>query len=136
MEVRNCKNCGRLFNYIGGSYFNLCPECIDELEKVFQEVKKHVEENPGTTINEITEIFNISSRQVEKWIRDERLVFADDSPIGIPCEKCGITIKSGKYCSNCLNEMGTQMRNLYRAVTEPTKKLSSGNKMRFLDNKQ
>ena len=32
MEVRNCRGCGRLYNYIGGSYKNLCPLCIIELE--------------------------------------------------------------------------------------------------------
>ena len=44
MEVKNCKNCGRLFNYIGGAYKSLCPACIDRLEEKFQEVKKYIYE--------------------------------------------------------------------------------------------
>lgn len=35
MDVRNCRQCGRLYNYIGGSMYNLCPDCIDKLEKKF-----------------------------------------------------------------------------------------------------
>ena len=31
MNVRNCRNCGRLFNYIAGA--PVCPACKDELEK-------------------------------------------------------------------------------------------------------
>ena len=44
MEVKNCKNCGRLYNYIGGVY-RLCPECMRKLEEKFQEVKDYIEDN-------------------------------------------------------------------------------------------
>ena len=36
MEVKNCKKCRRLFNYISGP--SICPQCREELEKKFQEV--------------------------------------------------------------------------------------------------
>ena len=36
MDVRNCKECGRLFNYIGGQ--RLCPACKDKLEEKFAQV--------------------------------------------------------------------------------------------------
>lgn len=136
MEVRNCKNCGRLFNYIGGAYKNLCPACKDALEDKFREVKKYVEDNPRSSINDISENMNVSVKQIEKWVREERLYFADDSPIGIECERCGKMIKSGRFCDACKNEMGNQMSSLYQAVNkEPEKKIvrSKENKMRFLD---
>ena len=44
MEVKNCKTCGRLYNYIGGVY-RLCPECMRKLEEKFQEVKDYIEDN-------------------------------------------------------------------------------------------
>ena len=136
MEVRNCKNCGRLFNYIGGTYRNLCPVCIDALEDKFQEVKKYVEDNPHCSMNEITEAMDVSPRQIEKWVREERLCFADDSPIGIACESCGKMIKSGRFCDVCKNAMANQMNNLYNAVhhtTDAERIRSKGNKMHFLD---
>lgn len=134
MEVRNCKNCGKLFNYIGGAYRNLCPACIDALEDKFQEVKKYVEDNPGVTMNELTEKFDVDSRQIEKWVREERLCFAEDSPIGIGCEKCGKMIKTGKYCPACGQEMESLMSNLYKASNNmPIAKKPSGSRMRFLD---
>lgn len=136
MEVRNCKNCGRLFNYIGGTYRNLCPVCIDALEDKFQEVKKYVEDNPHCSMNEITEAMDVSPRQIEKWVREERLCFADDSPIGIACESCGKMIKSGRFCDACKNAMANQMNNLYNAVhntTDAERIRSKGNKMHFLD---
>lgn len=137
MEVRNCRNCGRLFNYIGGAYKNLCPGCIDALEDKFQEVKKYVDDNPGCTMDELTREMDVTSRQVEKWIREDRLCFADDSPIGIGCEKCGTMIKSGRFCDACRVEMTNQMSSLYKSankkqVTSEVKK-SSDSRMRYLD---
>jgi len=136
MEVRNCRNCGRLFNYIGGAYKNLCPSCIEVLEDKFQDVKKYVEENPHCSINELSEKMDVSVRQIEKWVREERLCFAEDSPIGLDCEKCGKMIKTGRFCEACRNEMQNQMSQLYKA--EPVKrkdniKKDTTNKMRFLD---
>ena len=94
MEVKNCKNCGRLYNYIGGVY-RLCPECMRKLEEKFQEVKDYIEDNPRADMREISEKCDVSTRQIEQWIREERLSFSDDSPIGIACEVCGATIRLG-----------------------------------------
>ena len=52
MEVRNCKNCGRLYNYIGGAY-RLCPDCMKKLEEKFQEVKQYIEDNPRSDMRDI-----------------------------------------------------------------------------------
>ena len=37
MDVRNCKQCGRLFNFIGGA--PICPECNKAAEDKFDDVK-------------------------------------------------------------------------------------------------
>ena len=68
MEVKNCKNCGRLYNYIGGVY-RLCPECMRKLEEKFQEVKDYIEDNPRADMREISEKCDVSTRQIEQWIR-------------------------------------------------------------------
>lgn len=134
MEVRNCRNCGRLFNYIGGAYKHMCPACIDLLEEKFQEVKKYVEENPGATMNEISENLEVSTKQIEKWVREERLCFSNDSPIGLECEKCGKMIKTGRFCDICRNDMQNLMNDLYKAKpVERPKKKDTTSRMRFLD---
>ena len=45
MDVRNCRQCGKLYNYIGGSYRNLCPSCIKQLEDKFMEIKEYIRDN-------------------------------------------------------------------------------------------
>lgn len=134
MEVRNCRNCGRLFNYLGGP--NICPACRDEVEKKFQDVKEFIRENPRANIQEISEANEVSSSQIKHWIREERLQFADDSPMGIECEICGASIKTGKYCEACKNNMANALASTIekpKAPEPPKPKPKKENKMRFLE---
>ena len=50
MDVRNCRGCGRLFNYLQGPH--LCPACMQKLEEKFSQVKDYLEDNPHATIPE------------------------------------------------------------------------------------
>ena len=45
MDVRNCRMCGKLYNYIGGAYRGLCPNCIKVMEDKFIEVKEFINDN-------------------------------------------------------------------------------------------
>ena len=135
MEVRNCRGCGRLFNYMGGGYF-LCSLCKDELDKKFTEVKKYIRENPKATMQQISEDNDVSVNQIEKWVREDRLIFADDSPIGIDCESCGAMIKSGRYCNVCADNIHRNLSSAYKSEPKeaPVQKKheSKDNRMRFL----
>ena len=110
MEVRNCRGCGKLYNYIGGPYRNLCPNCIEKIEEKYLEVKEYIQDHHNATMTEVAEECDVSTRQIEQWIRDERLVIADDSPIGITCERCGASIKSGRFCERCKNKMANNRK--------------------------
>lgn len=135
MDVRNCRKCSKIFNYIGGP--QICPNCVKEQEDRFQAVKDYIKEHPNAPINEIADQCDVTSNQIRKWVREERLVFGDDSLIGIECEGCGVTIKSGRYCDKCKYNLihgimkaneGKQERN-----TDNDDKRSGGPKMRFLE---
>ncbi len=103
MEVRTCKSCGRLFNYISGPV--RCPACMEALEKKFQEVKTYIWEHKDATLSQISEDMDVSVGQLRQWVREERLSFSDDSPVGLECEICGATIKTGRYCNNCKGKL-------------------------------
>lgn len=136
MDVRNCRKCGRVFNYVMG--MPICPQCKDALENKFQEVKKYVREHRMADIKEVSEACEVESSQIQQWIREERLEFTEDSPVKLPCENCGAMIRSGKYCEKCKRDMAN---NLSSALPKqktivsaaPKKPQSSESKMRFLD---
>ena len=134
MNVRNCKKCGKIFNYVVGPV--ICPRCKEWQEAKFQEVKKFVQENHGADITEVAEACEVEVKQIRQWIREERLQFADDSPIRIPCEGCGAMIQSGRFCDKCEVELANGFKHSVGQdkPKEPEKKpaRSSGDKMRFL----
>lgn len=135
MEVISCKSCGKLFSYIQGD--RICPQCAKKMDEKFSEVKRYVYEHPRVDMNELSTEMEVSVRQIKKWIREERLSFSDDSPIGIACEGCGVTIKTGRFCKQCKDKLSNGLKEaagLNRKVTAaPVKKGSTENKMRFLD---
>ncbi len=136
MEVMICKHCGKLFNYIRGP--RICPVCNKKLEEKFVEVKKYVRENPDIDIKTLSEDMDVSASQIKRWVREERLKFSDDSPIGIPCEMCGKTIKTGRFCNSCKQNLTDGLRDAAglnrKKEPEPRKKRATDNRMRFLDN--
>ena len=64
MEVRNCKGCGRLFNYLQGQ--PLCPACVADLEEKFQQVKMFLRENPNATLKVVSEENDVYVKQIKK----------------------------------------------------------------------
>ena len=136
MDVKNCRKCGQLFNYISG--MPICQGCKEKNEEVFQKVKKYIRENPRADIREVSMECEVETGQIQQWIREERLEFTDDSPIKLPCENCGAMIRAGKYCEKCKSSMA---KNLSSAIEKPKivvtaapkKQDDHNNRMRFLD---
>lgn len=135
MEVRNCRQCGRMFNYLGG--VPLCPRCKDALEDKFAQVKEYVRDNPGSTIQMVSEDNDVSVQQIRQWVREERLEFSKDSPVGIECEICGVSIRTGRFCEACKKNVSDGFRKSIeppKPKREPEKKkaVRDSDKMRFL----
>lgn len=135
MDVINCRRCGKLFNYVAG--LKICPLCKEAEEKKFQIVKEFIRNNKDAGINEIAEQCDVTTNEIRQWIREERLIFGDDSPIGIDCEGCGAIIKSGRFCDKCKVDL---QRGLLDATKKPQAAENVGKtetrqspKMRFLE---
>ena len=135
MELIACVKCGKLFNYVSGP--RICSQCNKALEEKFLEVKQFVREHPNIDMRSLSKECDVSPKQIQRWVREDRLVFSADSPIGIPCERCGKTIKSGRYCESCKNGMTRDLEDAAGikkpAKPEPPKKKApESDKMRFL----
>lgn len=135
MNVHNCRKCGKIFNYVVGPL--ICPACKDSMEAKFREVKEFVREHRTATMPEISESCDVDMQQIRQWIREERLQFADDSPIKMNCELCGAVIGTGRFCEKCKQSMAKELNGAIRkpvyAEPEPKKRQSVQNRMRFLD---
>lgn len=135
MDVRNCSRCNKLFNYVAGP--NICPNCRKSIDEQFKEVRLFIRKNPKASIGEIAEANEVDTKQIRQWIREERLSFSEDSAIGIECEACGKTIRTGKYCDACkadlVNNLGSAYRKTEVKEENPYESKDTSNKMRFLN---
>lgn len=135
MDVRNCRSCGKLYNYISGMP-PICNSCSKDLEEKFTVVKEYIYNNPDAGMQEVAEANDVSTTQIQKWIREERLSFSEDSTIGIECENCGTQIKTGRYCKSCKDRLASNLGGMYKksAPSITPKKSATESRMRFLDN--
>ena len=114
MNVRNCRRCGRMFNYVMGSF--VCPSCREGLEADFQKVKTYVREHPGATITEVSEECEVATSQIHQWLREERLELAEGSAIVLNCEACGGPITCGRYCDQCRRGLTMGLKDASRSL--------------------
>ncbi len=136
MNVKNCKKCGKIFNYIVGP--QICPACQEALEAKFQEVKEYIREHKdASNIVSVAEACEVEVNQIKQWVREERLTFGDDSAMGIECESCGAMIKSGRFCEKCKNDMTRGLIDAAglnkKPVEEKKAQAREAARMRFLD---
>lgn len=134
MDVRNCRKCGRIFNYVSG--VPICPNCKDEMEKKFQEVKEYIQDHKEAGIGQISADCEVESNQIMQWVREERLVFSDDSPITLSCENCGEPIRTGRFCDKCKSSVANGLRDSFKKPEAPKPKKveekRDGDRMRFI----
>ncbi len=133
MNVLNCKSCGRLFNAM--SREKICPACRNALEDKFQDVKKYLEENPNSSVEQTAKDNDVSTKQIRQWVREERLILSSATDAGITCEVCGRPICSGRYCDQCKMSLKSDLMNALDRPNKPAgspKPRNDGNRMRFL----
>ena len=134
MNVRNCRKCGILFNYI--SVPSWCPACREQMEERFQEVKEYIRENPGVGIQQVSEACNVEPAQIKQWLREERLELTEGSPLMMACETCGALIRCGKYCEKCKLTLANTFQSVLKGKTPvemPDNRRRSGDsRMRYL----
>lgn len=134
MNIKNCRGCGRIFNYVAGPF--LCQVCREGMEKKFQEVKEYIREHPGVGIPEVSAACDVEPSQIRQWLREERLELAENSPIFLNCEGCGSPIRCGKYCEKCKVSMTSELKSLMPkpkpAAPASHKSDSENPRMRFL----
>ena len=107
-EIRNCPRCGKIFTYIGKP---ICNKCIETEENEFKVVKEYVYDNPGATISEVSQETGITVEKIMRFLREERLeIRAENSNLFLECERCGRSIRSGRFCDNCKGQINREFK--------------------------
>lgn len=127
MNVRNCTRCGRIYNYDG---FKICPTCRRGDEEDFQKVKDYLYENPGANIQEVHEATEIESSKIIDFLREGRLEIGDGSNLILECEKCGTSIRTGRFCDRCASGLQKELGSVIEA-SRPSTKMAESEKGKF-----
>jgi flagellar operon protein (TIGR03826 family) len=107
MNIRNCKECGKLFNFVRR---NICPDCIELEEKMFITVRDFLQKNPGTKIEEIAEKTEVPEEKIIYFLREGRITSESLSDnMGLKCESCGGPISKGKICGACVMTLNKEV---------------------------
>lgn len=107
MNVRNCSRCGKIYAYDG---FNICIQCRREDEEDFKKIKEYIDKNPGANVSEVSEKTGIDSKKIIKFLRQGRLEIKDEHNLLLKCERCGDSIKTGRFCERCTAEMQKEFK--------------------------
>ena len=133
MEVKVCKSCKHMFQYIAGPI--LCPKCRQIEEQAFEAVRDYLRENVGASLADVSEATGIATKTILRFLREGRLEVTKDSPIALVCETCGKRILTGLRCSECEAKMLNSLQQMKGYLVEKNEDEARA-KMRFLDAKQ
>lgn len=103
-QLKNCKNCGRMFSSIGGQLF--CSKCRTDDESDFKIVREYIYDHPDSTVHDVHEGTGVLEEIILKFLRQGRLTLKDDG-VGLECERCGKSISSGRFCDKCAHDLKT-----------------------------
>lgn len=117
MEVKNCSTCGKIFNSVMD--VKRCSECRKGDEVKFKMIREYLYDNPGASIEEVSEHLDIDRIKILHFLREGRIETVGDQMV-INCEHCGILITHGKYCEKCSREIAMDLRSAAKVIRKET----------------
>lgn len=102
MDVFNCPNCNSLF--VMTKFRDVCDACYKEEEAQYDKVYAYIRKKTNRTASMMQVVMEtgVEERLIIKFVRTGKLRISQFPNLGIPCEKCGANIKSGRVCGNSL----------------------------------
>jgi flagellar operon protein (TIGR03826 family) len=132
LDIRNCSRCGRIFTYDGIN--RLCPRCRKQDEEDFINVREYLYDNPGATIQMVSEDTGVDSKKILRFLREGRLEIKDENTnLILDCERCGKPIKTGRFCDNCKVELERELKGAVASSKHENVKQRERDKMYIAD---
>lgn len=116
-DVRNCKRCGRIYNYISG--LQICQDCKNADNDDFKRVKEYLYEYPKSTIFEVSNALEISVERIKSYLKEGRLeIVGSEGNMILECERCGKSINTGRFCDGCSKDLTNDIKNTASQMTK------------------
>lgn len=109
-----CEKCkGKLFFMGGGRY--QCGSCGHETLDDFGKVKEFLDKNGPSPAVIISEATGVDQSVINLFLKNGRVEITEDSPYFLKCEKCGCSLRYGRYCPECIIRVTGQITSIFNA---------------------
>lgn len=95
LNVKKCKRCGKIFQYMGR---DMCPECVEKIDDCFVMIRDYLDEHPNAGIGEVSEALEIDEKIILDFIKSGRILLKEAV---LKCMSCGRPIRCGEMCDEC-----------------------------------
>lgn len=134
-----CESCGGKMAYKGGGTYK-CESCDAIAYDDYGKVKKYLDEHGPTPAIYIARATGVNKDLIEMFLKQGKLEIPEGSKFYIRCEKCGCSLKSGRYCEECAKALksGNKRVTAHDIGERPKYHAAPSNstgKMRFSDKK-
>jgi flagellar operon protein (TIGR03826 family) len=93
-------------------FCDVCDACYKEEEAQYDKVYAYIRKKINRTASMMQVVMEtgVEERLIIKFVRTGKLRISQFPNLGIPCEKCGANIKSGRLCGKCGNSLVTDLQ--------------------------
>lgn len=99
-----CELCNGKIFYIGSGKYQ-CEKCGHEALDDFGRVKKFLQENGPSPILITAQVTGVKPEIIELFLKKGRVEIPEGSKYYLQCERCGCSIRYGRYCPECVREL-------------------------------
>ena len=125
-----CAECGAEMQYLGRGEYR-CDACGNIQLDDFGKVRKYLDEHGPTSYFEISQATGVRRSVIKEMLLESRLELREQAGSFLRCEKCGCTLKSGRFCPDCYNQLNGEMKKVY-SVEAMGEKTGENGRMRFV----
>ena len=128
-----CELCkGKMYYVHGGLY--RCDKCGHEVLDDFGKVKTFIELNGPSPALIISAATGVATEIIELFLKQGRVEIPDGSKYYIKCERCGCSIRFGRFCPEYVQELAGGIKSVFCAeMGERPKREDMSGKMHFLN---
>ena len=97
---RRCEECGGVMIFKGVGEYH-CEDCKHVMYDDYGKVRLYIETHPGARSSDVSAMTGVSQHSIRQMLRENKLEIASNSASFLKCERCGINIRSGRFCKQC-----------------------------------
>jgi len=98
-----CQICGKRLTYKGAGRY-VCDNCQTEVLDDFGKIKEYLDSHGPTPAVTIAKATGVDRDTINYYLRKGRVEITEGSKYYLNCERCGCSIRYGRYCPDCVRE--------------------------------